>query len=71
MAINKGIYRIAGDLGIAIIYCDQEFKPEKAVTCAEQLSQQKPDFAIVSNWQSGAAEAITAHRLKNHPSLWW
>lgn len=58
VSINKGIYRIAGDLGIAIIYCDQEFKPEKAVTCAEQLSQQKPDFAIVSNWQSGAAEAI-------------
>jgi ribose transport system substrate-binding protein len=58
VSINKGIYRIAGDLGIKIIYCDQEFKPEKAVTCAEQLSQQKPDFAIVSNWQSGAAEAV-------------
>jgi len=58
VSINKGIYRIAKDLGIDIIYCDQEFKPEKAVTCAEQLSQQKPDFAVVSNWQSGAAEAI-------------
>ena len=58
VSINKGIYRIADELGIAIIYCDQEFKPEKAVTCAEQLSQQKPDFAIVSNWQSGAADAI-------------
>ena len=58
VAINKGIYKIAGEQGIAIIYCDQEFKPEKAVTCAEQLSQQKPDFAIVSNWQSGAAELI-------------
>jgi ribose transport system substrate-binding protein len=58
VSINKGIYRIAEEQGIAIIYCDQEFKPEKAVTCAEQLSQQKPDFAIVSNWQSGAAEAI-------------
>lgn len=58
VSINKGIYKIAGDLGINIIYCDQEFKPEKAVTCAEQLSQQKPDYAIVSNWQAGAAEAI-------------
>ena len=58
VAINKGIYKIAEEQGIAIIYCDQEFKPEKAVTCAEQLSQQKPDFAIVSNWQSGAAESI-------------
>jgi ribose transport system substrate-binding protein len=58
VSINKGIYRIADELGISIIYCDQEFKPEKAVTCAEQLSQQKPDFAIVSNWQSGAAESI-------------
>jgi ribose transport system substrate-binding protein len=58
VSIHKGIYKIADDLGIKIIYCDQEFKAEKAVTCAEQLSQQKPDFAIVSNWQSGAAEAI-------------
>jgi ribose transport system substrate-binding protein len=58
VSINQGIYKIANDLGIGVIYCDQEFKPEKAVTCAEQLSQQKPDFAIVSNWQSGAAESI-------------
>ena len=58
VSINKGIYKIAEEQGISIIYCDQEFKPEKAVTCAEQLSQQKPDFAIVSNWQSGAAESI-------------
>jgi ribose transport system substrate-binding protein len=58
VSINKGIYRIAEEQGISVIYCDQEFKPEKAVTCAEQLSQQKPDFAIVSNWQSGAAESI-------------
>ena len=58
VAINKGIYRIGEELGIEIIYCDQEFDAEKAVTCAEQLSQQQPDFAIVSNWQAGAAESI-------------
>lgn len=58
VSINKGVYKLADEYGIKIIYCDQEFKPEKAVTCAEQLSQQKPDFAIVSNWQSGAADAI-------------
>jgi len=58
VAISEGIYRIADDLGIRIIYCDQEFDAEKAVTCAEQLVQQQPDFAIVSNWQSGAADAI-------------
>lgn len=60
VAINQGVYRIADDLGIEIIYCDQEFDAEKAVTCAEQLTQQGPDFAIVSNWQSGAAEAVMA-----------
>lgn len=58
VSIHNGIYKIADELGIKIVYCDQEFKAEKAVTCAEQLAQQKPDFAIVSNWQSGAAEAI-------------
>ena len=60
VAINEGIYRIADEQGIEIIYCDQEFDAEKAVTCAEQLTQQSPDFAIVSNWQSGAAEAVMA-----------
>jgi ribose transport system substrate-binding protein len=58
VAINKGVYRIAEEQGIEIIYCDQEFDAEKAVTCAEQLVQQDPDFAIVSNWQSGAADSI-------------
>ena len=32
---TRAIYKIAEDLGIKIIYCDQEFKTEKAVTCAE------------------------------------
>jgi ribose transport system substrate-binding protein len=60
VAINEGVYRIADELGIEIVYCDQEFDAEKAITCAEQLTQQDPDFAIVSNWQSGAAEAVMA-----------
>lgn len=58
VSINQGIYRIAPEIGVDIVYCDQEFDAEKAVTCAEQLVQQGPAFAIVSNWQSGAAEAI-------------
>lgn len=57
-AINKGIYRIADEIGVDIIYCDEEFKADKAVACAEQLSQQQPDFAIDSNWQVGAAPAV-------------
>ena len=56
--INKGVYRIAEEIGVKVIYCDNEFKADKAVTCAEQLASQKPDFAIESNWQAGAAAAV-------------
>jgi ribose transport system substrate-binding protein len=58
VAINKGMYADAEQIGVDLIYCDQEFKAEKAVTCAEQLTQQDPDWALVSNWQAGAAESI-------------
>ncbi len=46
VAINKGMYKLADELGVELIYCDNEFKAEKAVTCAEQIAQQDPDFAV-------------------------
>lgn len=56
--IAKGIAKLAKDLGLKLIYCDAEFKPEKAISCAEILASQKPDFVIAGNWQGGAAAAI-------------
>ena len=58
--ITKGIAKLAKDLGLKLIYCDAEFKPEKAISCAEILSSQKPDFVIAGNWQGGVAAAIMA-----------
>lgn len=58
--IAKGIAKLAKDLGLKLIYCDAEFKAEKAISCAEILANQKPDFVIAGNWQSGAAAAIMA-----------
>ena len=58
--ITKGIAKLAKDLGLKLIYCDAEFKPEKAISCAEILASQKPDFVIAGNWQGGAAAAIMA-----------
>lgn len=58
--IAQGIAKLAKDLGLKLIYCDAEFKPEKAISCAEILASQKPDFVIAGNWQSGAAAAIMA-----------
>ena len=58
--IAKGIAKHAKDLGLKLIYCDAEFKPEKAISCAEILASQKPDFVIAGNWQGGAAAAIMA-----------
>ena len=58
--ITEGIAKLAKDLGLKLIYCDAEFKPEKAISCAEILASQKPDFVIAGNWQGGVAAAIMA-----------
>lgn len=55
--IREGVRKIAKDLGIKLIYCDTAFKPDQAVSCAETLASQKPDFAIAGNWQTGASAA--------------
>ena len=44
--IRKSIEKHARDLGLKLIYCDADFKPEKAISCAETLANQKPDFVI-------------------------
>lgn len=58
--IRKSIEKLSKDLGLKLIYCDAEFKPEKAISCAETLASQKPGFVIVGNWQGGAASAVMA-----------
>jgi ribose transport system substrate-binding protein len=58
VAIKKNLERIANDLGIELFYCDSQFKPEKAIDCAEQQVIKNPDFAIESNFQSGAAANV-------------
>lgn len=57
-AINQRLYELADEFGFEIVYCDNEFKADKAVACAELIVQQLPDFVIESNWQSGAAPGI-------------
>ncbi len=57
-AINKRLYELADELGFEVVYCDNEYKAEKAISCAELIVQQTPDFVIESNWQSGAAPGV-------------
>lgn len=57
-AINQRLYELAGELGFEVVYCDNAFKADQAVTCAELLVQQGADVVIESNWQSGAAAAV-------------
>jgi ribose transport system substrate-binding protein len=56
--INEGIHTYAQQMGFDVPYCDTAFDAAKAVACAEQLSQQAPDFVINSNWQAGAGPAM-------------
>ena len=57
--IHKGIYDWASKMGVKIVSCDAQFDPDKAVTCAETIAQQKPDFVINGNWRSEAAAAMS------------
>ncbi len=57
-AINKRLYELADKLGFEVVYCDNDFKADKAVSCAELIVQQGADVVIESNWQSGAAAAV-------------
>jgi ribose transport system substrate-binding protein len=57
--IHKGIYDWAAKMGVKIITCDAQFDPDKALTCAETIAQQKPDFIINANWRSEAATAMS------------
>jgi ribose transport system substrate-binding protein len=64
--IHKGIYNLAKLAGLKVIYCDNAFKTDQAINCAEQLSARKPDFAIESNWQGGVAPAVSRIWDKAH-----
>jgi ribose transport system substrate-binding protein len=57
--IHQGVYLYAKLAGVKIIYCDNQFKTDVAISCAEQLASQHPDFAIESNWQSGVVDALS------------
>ncbi len=56
--IRTGVQKYAKELGLNLIYCDAENKPEKAVECSTLLARQHPAFAIAGNWQSGASNAM-------------
>jgi ribose transport system substrate-binding protein len=43
-----------------VAYCDNNYDAALAVTCAETIAQQSPDFVIESNWQAGAADSVMA-----------
>jgi ribose transport system substrate-binding protein len=63
--IHKAMYALAKQMGVKLIYCDNEFKTDKAVTCAETMAAQHPDFAVESNWQSAVAPAVMKIWNKN------
>lgn len=56
--IRNGFYELGRRYGFDVVYCDTQFRPEKAISCAEQVASQKPDFVVAGNWQAGAAAAM-------------
>ena len=52
--ITENLKEAAAASGVTIVgFCDMEFSPEKAITCAEQSVTLNPDFVIHSNFQGG------------------
>jgi ribose transport system substrate-binding protein len=58
ISIREEFEGLADEYGFEIVYCDTQFKPEKAVECAEQVASQDPDFVHAGNWQAGSAAAM-------------
>jgi ribose transport system substrate-binding protein len=56
--IREGVEKLSDEYGFEIAYCDTEIKPEKAISCAEEVAAQDPDFVVAGNWQVGAAPAM-------------
>ena len=56
--IREGFEELGKKYGFEIAYCDTNFKPEKAVECAEEVASQDPAFIVAGNWQSGAMPAM-------------
>jgi len=52
--ITDNLLEAAEASGVTIVgFCDMEFSPEKAITCAEQSVTLNPDFVIHANFQGG------------------
>ena len=56
--INEDVYTYADELGYTVAYCDNNFDEALAVSCAETITQQSPNFVIESNWQAGVAQKV-------------
>ena len=56
--IENSIRSTASASGVEIVgTCDSEFEPEKALACAETISELEPDAVVFGNWRSEAAES--------------
>ncbi len=58
--IHQGVYMYAKQAGVKVVYCDNQFKTDVAVSCAQELVSEHPDFAIESNWQSGVVNVLSS-----------
>ncbi len=56
--IEESINSTAEASGVSVVgTCDSEFDPEKALACAETISELSPDAVVFGNWRSEAAES--------------
>ena len=56
--IEESIRSTAAASGVEIVgTCDSEYDPEKALSCAETISELDPDAVVFGNWRSEAAES--------------
>ena len=54
-AINQRLYELADELGFEVVYCDNDFKAEKAVSCAELIALQGAALPTISSSTDGSA----------------
>lgn len=56
--VTASINRVAAEMGVEIIYCDNGVDQAKTVECANSFILQKVDAVIFANWVGGTEQAI-------------
>ncbi len=58
-AVTDNINKVAEEMGVEIVYCDNAYNQEKTVECSNNLVTQGAEGVIFANWVAGTEELVS------------